>query len=94
MGVVVKCVGLVPGLDDPGQAVNRQIHQAQLGVILHLLLAVKGHGVVGKHPGALHKVSGLDEHSAAAAGRVYVPTDFDTKEKALSVAKAAEKGLK
>ena len=25
---------------------------------------------------------------------VYVPTDFDTKEKALSVAKAAEKGLK
>lgn len=26
--------------------------------------------------------------------RVYVPTDFDTKEKALSVAKAAEKGLK
>jgi hypothetical protein len=27
-------------------------------------------------------------------GWVYVPTDFDTKEKALSVAKAAEKGLK
>jgi len=25
---------------------------------------------------------------------IYVPTDFDTKEKALSVAKAAEKGLK
>ena len=25
---------------------------------------------------------------------VYVPTDFDTKEKALSGAKAAEKGLK
>lgn len=29
-----------------------------------------------------------------AAAWVYVPTDFDTKEKALSVAKAAEKGLK
>ena len=28
------------------------------------------------------------------ARRVYVPTDFDTKEKALSGAKAAEKGLK
>ena len=28
------------------------------------------------------------------AARIYVPTDFDTKEKALSVAKAAEKGLK
>ena len=27
-------------------------------------------------------------------GRVYVPTDFDTKGKALSGAKAAEKGLK
>ena len=27
-------------------------------------------------------------------GWIYVPTDFDTKEKALSVAKAAEKGLK
>ena len=29
-----------------------------------------------------------------AVRRLYVPTDFDTKEKALSVAKAAEKGLK
>ena len=27
-------------------------------------------------------------------GRIYVLTDFDTKEKALSGAKAAEKGLK
>ena len=26
--------------------------------------------------------------------RIYVPADFDTKEKALSGAKAAEKGLK
>ena len=31
---------------------------------------------------------------AGAAGWFYVPTDFDTKEKALSGAKAAEKGLK
>jgi len=31
---------------------------------------------------------------AGVVGRIYVPTDFDTKEKALSVAKAAEKGLK
>ena len=31
---------------------------------------------------------------ACVVGRIYVPTDFDTKEKALSVAKAAEKGLK
>ena len=34
------------------------------------------------------------EHAAGAAGRVYVPADFDTKEKALSGVKAAEKGLK
>ena len=67
---MVKGVGLVPGLDDPGQAVDRQIHQTQLGVVLHLLLPVKGHGVVGQHPGVFHKVAGLNEHPAAAAGRV------------------------
>jgi hypothetical protein len=32
--------------------------------------------------------------TTSVIGRIYVPTDFDTKEKALSVAKAAEKGLK
>lgn len=31
---------------------------------------------------------------ARVVGRIYVPTDFDTKEKALSGANAAEKGLK
>ena len=31
---------------------------------------------------------------SCVVGRVYVPTDFDTKEKALSGAKAAKKGLK
>jgi hypothetical protein len=31
---------------------------------------------------------------AGSPALVYVPTDFDTKEKALSGAKAAEKGLK
>lgn len=35
-----------------------------------------------------------NEQIAQLADRIYVPTDFDTKEKALSVAKAAEKGLK
>lgn len=35
-----------------------------------------------------------DELIAALAGEIYVPTDFDTKEKALSGAKTAEKGLK
>ena len=41
-----------------------------------------------------HEVVGIDEVIAGVVGRVYVPTDFDTKEKALSGAKAAEKGLK
>ena len=36
----------------------------------------------------------LGQEVAGAAGRVYVPTDFDTIEKAFSGAKAAEKGLK
>ena len=35
-----------------------------------------------------------DKETASAAGKIYVPTDFDTKEKALSGANAAEKGLK
>ncbi|WP_272872619.1 hypothetical protein [Anaerotignum lactatifermentans] len=34
------------------------------------------------------------QKASSTTGRVYVPTDFDTKEKALSGAKAAEKGLK
>ena len=37
---------------------------------------------------------GTDQKTGCTAGRVYVPADFDTKEKALSGAKAAEKGLK
>ena len=37
---------------------------------------------------------GTDQETGCAAGRVYVPTDFDTIEKAFSGAKAAEKGLK
>lgn len=48
----------------------RQIHQAQLGVVLDLFLPVKGHGVISLHPGVLHEVTGLHEHTAAAAGRV------------------------
>ena len=35
-----------------------------------------------------------DEEVSVITGLLYVPTDFDTKEKALSGAKAAEKGLK
>ena len=41
-----------------------------------------------------HEIIGIDEVVAGVVRRVYVPTDFDTKEKALSGAKAAKKGLK
>lgn len=48
--------------------------------------------IEGEHGGALlRQIGGI---IAVAAGGIYVPTDFDTKEKALSGAKAAEKGLK
>lgn len=40
------------------------------------------------------KVESRIEQFSDIALKLYVPTDFDTKEKALSVAKAAEKGLK
>ena len=43
---------------------------------------------------ALHRLRQQAEEVADAHRRLYVPTDFDTKEKALSGAKAAEKGLK
>ena len=41
-----------------------------------------------------HMVHCSNQKTGSAAARVYVPTDFDTIEKAFSVAKAAEKGLK
>ena len=57
------------------------------------ILIVHPHLLVFLFLGA-HEVVGIDEVVAGVVGRVYVPTDFDTKEKALSGAKAAEKGLK
>ena len=41
-----------------------------------------------------HEIIESHKNDAAAVSSFYVPTDFDTIEKALSVAKAAEKGLK
>ena len=70
MGVVIEGVGLVPGFDDAIEPVDRHIHQAELGVVLHLLLSVEGHGGVGLHTSGIDKVAGLDKHSSAAAGGV------------------------
>ena len=46
------------------------------------------HGVRAKH------LLRLEQQRAGAAGGVYVPTDFDTIEKAFSGVKTAEKGIK
>ena len=70
VGVVVEGVGLIAGLDDAVQTVNGHIHQAELGIVLHLFLSIKGHGRVGFHPSGVYKISGLDKHTAAAAGGV------------------------
>ena len=50
-------------------------------VILHLFLSIKGHGAVGPHVGAFHKVVVLGKHTAAAADRFNKGTIFDTNVK-------------
>ena len=70
MGVVIKGIGFVSGFDHAGEAVHGQIHQAELGVVFHLFLSVKGHGPVGGEAGGVHEIAGLYEHAAASAGRV------------------------
>ena len=70
VGIVVEGVGLVAGLDNAVETMDGHVHQAQLGVVLHLFLPIEGHGRVGLHPGGVHKIAGLDKHSAAAAGGV------------------------
>ena len=49
---------------------SSHIHQAELGIVLHLFLSVEGHGVVGDHARMVYKVAGLHKHTAAAASRV------------------------
>lgn len=44
--------------------------------------------------GILREIVLVNKVIACVIRRIYVPTDFDTKEKALSRANAAEKGLK
>ena len=70
MRVMIKGVGFVARLDHARKTVNRHIHQAKLGVILHLFLSVKGHGTVGVHALGIDKITALNEHTARTAGRV------------------------
>ena len=51
-----------------------QVHQTELGVVLHLFLAVEGHGIIGQHTSLFDEVARLDEHAAAATGRVQQDT--------------------
>lgn len=102
MGVVLG-EGVHPRDVGRFHAVEHHVHRADAQ---HGLVSIKA----GEHAGGevalvggLHQFHGVmlgyilrrsADEARAAHGRVYVPTDFDTKEKALSVAKAAEKGLK
>ena len=70
MRVVIEAVGVVAGLDLSGQAVHRHVHEAELGVVLHLFLPEEGHGAVGVHARRVHEVAALDEHAARTAGWV------------------------
>mgnify|MGYP002508136047 CR=1 FL=1 len=57
-------VGLIPGFDNAVESVDRHVHQTELGVVLHLLLSVEGHGGVGLHAGGVDEIAGLNEHAA------------------------------
>ena len=70
MGIVIEGIRLIAGLDDTVQPMNCHIHQTQLGIVLHLFLSIKGHGRVGRHSSLIHKIAGLDEHTAASTGRI------------------------
>ena len=70
VGIVIEGIGFIAGLDHAGQTMHGHIHQAELGVVLHLFLSVEGHSVVGDHARMVYKVAGLHKHTAAAASRV------------------------
>ncbi len=57
VGIVIEGVCLIARLDNTCQAVNRHIHQAKLGIVLHFLLPVEGHRTVGIHTGLIDKIS-------------------------------------
>ena len=74
MGVVIEGICFVAGLNDTVEPVNSHIHQAELGIVLHFFLSIKGHGGIGFHPGGIDKITGLNKHPTAAAGGVQKDT--------------------
>ena len=75
----------------PSRPASRSVLHAATG-----MLSARAHREIADHEddNAGVQAAHQSEELAEGAGRVYVPTDFDTKEKALSGAKATEKGLK
>ena len=67
---MVERISFVAGFYDAGKAMHCQIHQTKLGIILHLFLAEKGHGVIGAHSRVFDEISGLYKHTATAAGGI------------------------
>ena len=70
VGVVVEGISLVARLDVALHAVDGHVHEAELGVVVDLLLAVEHHALGGVAAVLAHIVAGRDEHAARAAGRV------------------------
>ena len=70
MGIVIEGVCLVARLDNSSKAMHSHVHQAKLGIVFHLFLAVKSHGLVACHSGRIHKIASLHEHAATSASRV------------------------
>ena len=85
IGVVLAQVGLNAA---DGQVHLRHLPGGGVGVLAEYGNPVDVAAVV------LHELGRLHEHAAAAAAGVYVPTDFDTKEKALLRHRNTGKGHK
>ena len=61
--VMVEGVGLVTRLDLALHAVDGHVHETELGVVVHLLLAVEHHGLARVAAMLAHVVAGRDEHA-------------------------------
>ena len=76
MGIVIEGVGFVAGEDLAVETVDSHIHQAQLGIVLHLFLAIEGHSRIGRHTRMVHEVTGLDKHTTTTTGGIQQDTTF------------------
>ena len=74
--VVIEAVRIVPGNDLRIQPMYCHVHQAQLGIVFHLLLTVEGHGHIRVRAILLSEVRRGNEHAAAAASGIQHNTAF------------------